>query len=373
MGWRIGVVLLVVGVFGGLGCGKAAAVGDVAEVDVLADALADADVAIADAEVELPFVFDVPAEAQPVASAVVGPEGGTLEGEGVALAIPAGALAAKKKVSVWVSTTPAPDGYGLGTPVYEFRPEGLAFAVPAELVLQVTMPQGAEAVLYWSTADGAGFEPVGLAAAGEVRGSTLHFSKAFGGVDCHADTEPAPPCPDCEPTALPGNCTCESKDLENGGALCQKAPDPESTSCDPGDAVFIGVEGDGCYGAGLTPIMRTRCVCSGNGTGKQLCHVPPDPPFDQACPPSGDFQTHFGEAGQSCFGYYVGTDVNNQKYPQGESGTLGSCVTEKIGSEWRYATGVLEGCYGGYDQEPEIPPAPKVPKVCSDFGYGEEP
>ena len=297
-----------------------------------------------------------------LATKAVGPEGGLLVADGLALAIPAGALSATTEVSVHLSKT-KPESIALGSPVFRFEPEGLAFDAPVEVALTVELPEGAEANLYWSLPGGEGWQVIGSpqvvgpSGKAELRGFTRHFSEAYGGVSC-------------APTALPGNCDCISDDAKDGGRLCTTNPGLPTEPCPPGGQIFRGVEGDSCAGTGLVPVFLTTCFCSGDTTGKQLCPVPPDPPYSDPCQVPGGMRSHNGPAGSFCYGYYIAQDGNGADYPQGESGIQGNCASTRNGSEWRPLQGTLAECYG---DDPEIPSPPPLPTGCEGFDFGTEP
>lgn len=97
------------------------------------------------------------------ASASIGPAGGSLELGELSLDVPPGALAAETEITVSV-TDARPTNFASHSPVYHFEPEGLAFALPAELRL----PFGGElevAGLFWQgNGPGSGYQvlPTGL-------------------------------------------------------------------------------------------------------------------------------------------------------------------------------------------------------------------
>src|SRR5687767_5407062 len=68
-----------------------------------------------------------------LASGIVGSEGGRIEGDGIVLEIPAGALSDDVEVSISISNTAVDDSYVPLSPVYRFDPEGLEFASPVQV------------------------------------------------------------------------------------------------------------------------------------------------------------------------------------------------------------------------------------------------
>lgn len=86
---------------------------------------------------------------------MVGPSGGVASGDGVALTIPSGALAADTVITVGATSATA-TGYTMASAVYEFGPSGTVFAQPVTVSIPLTsaMP---DAHLFWSNASG-GFD-----------------------------------------------------------------------------------------------------------------------------------------------------------------------------------------------------------------------
>src|SRR5436305_691425 len=88
---------------------------------------------------------DPPADA---ASAAIGSEGGTVAlANGPVMRIPAGALPASVRVSI-VQSAAAPPREAFSK-VYQFSPESITFAHPAEVSFPVP-PDAAQAVVYWT-------------------------------------------------------------------------------------------------------------------------------------------------------------------------------------------------------------------------------
>src|SRR5262245_8145737 len=90
-----------------------------------------------------------------MASAVVGTEGGRIERKGLALDIPAGALTDATRITISRSKEDIDPRYEGLSEVFVFEPDGLEFAAPVTVSLDV--PEGSSAVAVWSTPDG-GFE-----------------------------------------------------------------------------------------------------------------------------------------------------------------------------------------------------------------------
>lgn len=98
-------------------------------------------------------------------SATVGPEGGTVALDGAALTVPPGALAAPTEITV-SRRDGSPEGVEALSPLFEFAPAGLRFALPAELRLDYEGDE-AEATVLRAEALGEPFAPVPGAALAE--------------------------------------------------------------------------------------------------------------------------------------------------------------------------------------------------------------
>ena len=107
----------------------------------------------------------------------VGQGGGTVEADGAALDIPAGALPEDTAITVAVSDDPPPAG--AVSPLYVFGPDGLQFQEPVTVRLPV--PAGATGVsVYWSKLDGAGFDRLGGTIVGDhIEAQVTHFSEGY--------------------------------------------------------------------------------------------------------------------------------------------------------------------------------------------------
>lgn len=120
-----------------------------------------------------------------VSTVLLGPEGATLEHDGILLEFPAGAVSEVVEVSAQTLSV-SPTGYQLYSPVYEFLPEGLAFQQPVEVQIPFDGDKRL-AALFWSRGGASeAFERLG-GVPGESRlaASITHFSRGFvaNGVD----------------------------------------------------------------------------------------------------------------------------------------------------------------------------------------------
>ena len=116
-----------------------------------------------------------------VARAQIGPAGGVLEGPGVRLEVPAGALLDEVFIQVQraPASTLASDEHTLFSDVYLFEPAGLRFEVAARVFFDVpAAPEGA--VVFWSAAESAErFEVLEPVEGAPTSGWVQHFSLGF--------------------------------------------------------------------------------------------------------------------------------------------------------------------------------------------------
>jgi hypothetical protein len=131
---------------------------------------------------DAPPAVSMPDAAAPIervllATAIVGAEGATIEGEGIALTIPAGALSAATQIDMYLSSE-VPEGYEPLTPLFELEPAGLHFAQTVRVSLDV--PEDATGVVLWSNEAGDGFEFAGFIEGGIAQGESAHFSGVMG-------------------------------------------------------------------------------------------------------------------------------------------------------------------------------------------------
>ena len=115
---------------------------------------------------------------------VVGAAGGTVtSASGIVLDIPAGALSGDVAIRITETNDSPPASSRPVSKLIRFEPEGLTFAKAAQVTLK--LPLGVDAAsIYWSRADGVGWEPLETylgPTAGTVVAFTRHFSTAFGG------------------------------------------------------------------------------------------------------------------------------------------------------------------------------------------------
>ena len=186
---------------------------------------------------------DVVSSQSVLATAVLGPEGGTLSLGAVSVELPPGALAADVTVRIQLAAN-HPDG-NIG-PVYSIEAEGAKLLAPATISYQVqtaNLPAETELadVLLAFVQDGAWQPLTGSAmdaGAGIVSGQTMHFSE-WGAIP------PLPPIP-CSKAADCPEMDCMLASCDDGG--CAYTADPECEECNP-DCQGKECGDDGCDGS----------------------------------------------------------------------------------------------------------------------------
>mgnify|MGYP001489252552 CR=1 FL=1 len=307
------------------------------------------------------LVLDDGEDASEVARAVVGPDGGVLEGTGVQLQVPAGALSEDVELSVRRVDEDGANGVRAVSPVYRFEPEGVTFAEPARVTLQVDEPEFM--TLYWSVeGDDTAFEAVGVGAAGEATGWTHHFSLAYAGAGA---------CELPQPPASVTRCVCRASD-EVGDLLCKA--DPSMNTDAPGTCpdldAYSGTDGAGCSGYGPRDETQYACACL-SGDGDYLC---PDAhvfqPMQQ-CPSEGGLQGFMSDSPSgSCSGTTVVQDPETGVLSnESKSGTLVDCGAVITETKYDNVSGSLEGCYETSEASDgtcpsDGPPQPQVSMDC---------
>jgi hypothetical protein len=255
-----------------------------------------------------------PAGDRIIASAVVGADGGRLEGEGVALDIPPGALNDARRITLRVVGAPPATPFQSVSPTIVLEPSGLVFARPVELSLPVA--PDAEGVVLWSRLDDdASFEFAGFVSHGRAIGRNTHFSRVTtaddpscpsGGADsaCGGDcAEPEPGealCPggDTPDAGAPSDagtsnrrgclrpCSCQASDADGAGFLCPTNPRTHNSACAPPDPALLTnddreflAEGEGraCTGWRYVDETQPVCACMGRPAGatvdEPLCAI----------------------------------------------------------------------------------------------------
>lgn len=287
-----------------------------------------------------------------VASAVVGSEGGRIEGEGMALDIPGGALQGEEELAVY-RRDDGIEGHALLSPVFRFEPDGLEFAAPATVTL--TVPEGTVGVVFWSRPDGSGYDPIGVAEDGVGTAEVTHFSEGM--VDsCSGLTA----------------CYCSAND-EQGGLACKHNPGEQFIGCEPNTTqLFLGAEGGSDTGFARREVMANMCYC---GTRVKYAYDTTNTYQDMSlCRRpwtflNGHWECHTDKEGQEpatqqdnwglrgykrpddgkpqCTGYWIDyPKVNHQGEVKHASGSLYGCMPIVEKTEWRSVDCTLFGCSG---------------------------
>ncbi|HEX8440089.1 hypothetical protein, partial [Archangium sp.] len=107
-------------------------------------------------------------------------EGGTLSlSNGATLRIPAEALDSNVQVTMTVAEEAPPAELKPASALFRFEPSGTVFARPVKVSIPFS-GNVARPTLYWSKADGSGYEPVGgVVENGAIVAEVLHFSDGF--------------------------------------------------------------------------------------------------------------------------------------------------------------------------------------------------
>jgi len=308
----------------------------------------------------------------PIATAVVGPQGGRLEAPGMSLDIPAGALGESAEISVFVEARSLP-GREILSPVLRFEPDGLTFDQPA--TVSVDIPDGKAGIVFFGNAGD--LRPIGIAANGKGGGPVDHFSEVV--VD------------DCNGV---GMCRC-APEVGTDACNVQSKPSPSAT-CGDDEHLFDGRNGDVRQGWVEVFPSRYFCYCRANVTytynnardgvfmckrpwklvdGIWQCHVDetgesPKTPQDnrgiRGFPAPADYEpVGFGETEVSipCSGYWIDyATLQSQGANRDGTGQLIDCQ-EEIYKDWKQLACTLYNCAsledtmsaGGFAEEPTEP------------------
>lgn len=276
------------------------------------------------------------AESQ-VAMGMVDSRGGVVAASGIALGIPESAVAGGTQVQIFSDVDNAAGFTQPLSPRFRFEPSGLTFAQP--VLINIDVPDGVVGRLYWSTAgDENVLEPVGWAEFGKARAFVTHFSVGVVAGD------------GCTRTMNQDRCACRGSDQMD--ALCVNAP-PDN--CDAAGG-WIGAAGNACNGYGQREDMVVRCMCtSPNGL---LCSTPHALPAETCVDGNNVF---LGQNGDSCYGYYMTQDANMVRYSQGTQGTMTSCAPVPNGTVWRLVSGTMANCSPSMPDYQTWMPPPNMP------------
>jgi hypothetical protein len=116
-------------------------------------------------------------DARPATSALIGPDGGTVEFPGgPTLTVPPDALTAQTLITITETGIQIPTAV---TAVYTFSPAGLTFAIPATVTFPVS--SGGQLIVYWSDAAATSYEALSTqqVAGTSVSAPVTHFSNGY--------------------------------------------------------------------------------------------------------------------------------------------------------------------------------------------------
>jgi hypothetical protein len=212
----------------------------------------------------------------------IGGQGGELSLEGITLTVPPGALPSDQVIVITSTTTRPPAQFThWSSPVYQFEPAGLTFAIPATVSISFTADGGAQSI-YWSSANASTFENLGGVATGNVIAtSVMHFSQGFvapsgsppvdaSHVDAAIDAStPDAPIDAAVDAAITDALASDAASCASIGQSCGSPSQCCSGSCVGG----LCSTGSSCTLAGQSCTSGSEC-CSGSCVGSQCALCP---------------------------------------------------------------------------------------------------
>lgn len=118
------------------------------------------------------------------ASAVVGPEGGSIALGGATIDIPAGAVVADTEITVTAIDRPVPVAFSTYSRVFHFEPAGQVFEQPLTVSLPYT-GSAEHATIFWTAQNGGAYMALPTRVEGDRAVAQItHFSDAFVGSGC---------------------------------------------------------------------------------------------------------------------------------------------------------------------------------------------
>jgi hypothetical protein len=351
------------------------------------------------------FPWDEPV----LASAVIDAAGGRIEAEGIALEIPAGALFDATPITISYADVELGDDVAALGPAFHFEPEGLEFAQPITVHLDV--PEGSNGFVLWSLRDGSGFEFAGFVEDGRAIATSMHFSTTVpigegegtpsacstnGCEDgCGNADEEASPDSSCAGVREPCMrlCVCDPIDMPGSMELCSDDPEDPRVECDEnleptteilanhserrpmrGTELLAHRDGETCAGWGVRNVEATVCDCLGLQPWRSetpewtpLCPVPwvdlggstwrcitdvtgmpPHVLRDGVVYDNLDFHAWNVETHSGgCSGHWLDQRGTFAVSRGTVPGQLdmASCDLRRVGEEWRLIDGVTAQCY----------------------------
>lgn len=195
-----------------------------------------------------------------VASEIVGTEGARIEGPGIALDVPAGALGRTTKITISVADE-VMSRFERHSPIYRFEPEGLEFETPVRVEIDAAGAPLGSVVMWTRHGDPSVFEFAGFVEDGVGAAEVTHFSEGTVASACPfadgcPDDPSVPEDTECGDEGTGASCPNEQEHA------CSSDPAAVSSACAPSDSAPCGYEP-----------CRSACRCAGGGS--ELCAVDP--------------------------------------------------------------------------------------------------
>jgi hypothetical protein len=287
-----------------------------------------------------------------IVSQQVGTAGGHIEGDGIGLDIPPGALEGAQKISI--TTDRSSPGV---SPLFHFEPSGLTFSKP----IKVSIPVASDfnGIVAWSTLeDPSVFELAGYASGGMAVASSKHFSKA------KAET------------------ACDDPNHEDDHA----DPEQEETLCEASGGVDGGAPDGGTPVGGSRPCLRLCYCMADDGNSGALCPTDGGWHSDNNCAGNDDWLISAGKESnkvpaegenKSCQGYHHAEVVANlctcdglppqAKSPESLCARPWKNAATTPGTTMWQCTSTPSGIADGMKYVPTEPAPPRLP---NGFGIG---
>jgi hypothetical protein len=356
-----------------------------------------------------------------VAVAVIGAEGGTIEGNGIALDVPAGALGEATTITISTAATPLDENYVALSPVFQFEPDGLTFEKP--VAVRIAAPGAETGVVLWTAKHGRTLEWAGYVTAGVGYGEITHFSEGVAADEfgaCETETCVGGACaglddnctgagcagPTCNVEEAPLEacrdiCYCDSNDRFDH--MCASNPGDPRISCPATNAAVGKIlangsyerdaqgneflarrNGDACSGYSIRPYVLPSCFCIANAgppaNGANLCRT--GRWVNKAAPPNFNWQcdsdiegqapgqlrngllfedlatkSFTGTNGGACSGQFINNNV-----AQTAAGTLQSCADTNVAHGYFHLAGTASSC-GAFAWPNEQPAAVSIDRA----------
>lgn len=190
----------------------------------------------------------------------VGPAGGVIEVPGARLSVPPGALSEPTTITIVATAASGPPTHDALSPVFEFGPQGLRFALPITVELTYS-GDGDGATVLWSS-DGSSYEemPSTLVGSDRISAQVVHFSRGLVG----RRHPKAPESVDDASASTPDESSIDAGRLVDAasagdGGVVDASVEDASTPADAGSGSDAGPPADG---GSCVPYLGT---CTGAG------------------------------------------------------------------------------------------------------------